>query len=88
MSGHQRLQRRVLARTKEGALPSQDEIETELYRVRYRTNFRQELSHTVFLLVVVAAVAILVAVLLLPVLRIYGSSMNDTLNEGDIVVSI
>ena len=88
MSGHQRLQRRVLARTKEGALPSQDEIESELYRVRYRTNFRQELSHTVFLLVVVAAVAILVAVLLLPVLRIYGSSMNDTLNEGDIVVSI
>ena len=88
MSGHQRLQRRVLARIKEGALPSQDEIESELYRVRYRTNFRQELSHTVFLLVVVAAVAILVAVLLLPVLRIYGSSMNDTLNEGDIVVSI
>ena len=88
MSGHQRLQRRVLARTKEGALPSQDEIESELYRVRYRANFRQELSHTVFLLVVVAAVAILVAVLLLPVLRIYGSSMNDTLNEGDIVVSI
>ena len=88
MSGHQRLQRRVLARTKEGALPSLDEIESELYRVRYRTNFRQELSHTVFLLVVVAAVAILVAVLLLPVLRIYGSSMNDTLNEGDIVVSI
>ena len=88
MSGHQRLQRRVLARTKEGALPSQDEIESELYRVRYHANFRQELSHTVFLLVVVAAVAILVAVLLLPVLRIYGSSMNDTLNEGDIVVSI
>ncbi len=88
MSGHQRLQRRVLARTKEGALPSQDEIESELYRVRYRANFRQELSHTVFLLVVVAAVAILVAVLLLSVLRIYGSSMNDTLNEGDIVVSI
>ena len=88
MSGHQRLRNRVIARARKSALPSQEEIETELYRVRYRNNFRQELSHTVFLLVVVAAVAILVAVLLLPVLRIYGSSMNETLNEGDIVVSI
>ena len=90
MSGHGRLRNKVraLARARESTLPSQEEIETELHRVRYRMNFKQELSHTVFLLVVVAAVAILVAVLLLPVLRIYGSSMNDTLNEGDIVVSI
>ena len=39
-------------------------------------------------LVVVAAVAVLVAVLLLPILRIYGKSMNGTLDSGDIVISI
>ena len=43
---------------------------------------------TIFTLVVVAAIAILVAVLVMPVLRIYGRSMNDTLDEGDVVVSI
>jgi signal peptidase I len=43
---------------------------------------------TIFTLVVVAAIAILVAVLVMPVLRIYGRSMNDTLDEGDIVVSV
>ena len=39
-------------------------------------------------LVVVAAVAVLVAVLLLPILRIYGKSMNGTLDSGDIVISV
>ena len=70
------------------ALPSVGIIEEELRRVRYQKNFGQELRNTIFLLVVVAATAVLVAVLLLPILRIYGSSMNDTLMEGDIVVSV
>lgn len=39
-------------------------------------------------MITVAAAAVLVAVLWLPVLRIYGSSMTDTLHEGDIVISI
>ena len=90
MSEYARLNRRVRAAGKAPAspFPSQAEIETELQRVHYQANFSQELSHTIFLLVVVAAVAVLIAVLLLPVLRIYGSSMNETLNDGDIVVSI
>ncbi|MBP3901783.1 MAG: signal peptidase I [Blautia sp.] len=46
------------------------------------------LRSTIYTMITVAAIAILVAVLFLPVLRIYGSSMNPTLNEGDIVVSI
>ena len=39
-------------------------------------------------MITVSAVAVLVAVLLLPVLRIYGSSMNPTLEEKDIVISL
>ena len=36
----------------------------------------------------VAAAAVLIAVLLMPVLQIYGSSMTPTLSEGEIVVSV
>ena len=46
------------------------------------------LRSTIYTLVTVSALAVLVAVLLLPVLRIYGSSMNPTLYEKDIVLSL
>ena len=63
-------------------------VEKELDRMRYQRRFALTMRSTIFTLVVVAAIAILVAVLLMPVLRIYGRSMNDTLDEGDIVVSV
>ena len=63
-------------------------VEKELDRMRYNKRFAMTMRSTIFTLVVVAAIAILIAVLLLPVLRIYGRSMNDTLDEGDIVVSV
>lgn len=68
--------------------PTTDQIEGELRRVRYRQRFRRVLRSTVYALVTVAAVSVLVATLLLPVLRIYGSSMAPTLENGDIVVSL
>ena len=43
---------------------------------------------TVYALITVAAVAVLVAVLFLPVLQIYGTSMSPTLKEGNIVLSV
>ena len=69
-------------------MPTSAQLEKELERVKYRSRFANTLRNTVYVLIVVAAVAVLVAVLLLPVLRIYGHSMNDTLEEGDIVVSV
>ena len=68
--------------------PTTDQIRTELERVRYRRTFANTLRSTISILIVVSASAVLIAVLLLPVLRIYGHSMNDTLDEGDVVVSI
>lgn len=68
--------------------PTTEQIRSELERVRYRKTFANTLRSTIFILIVVSALAVLVAVLLLPVLRIYGHSMNDTLDEGDIVVSV
>ena len=72
----------------EMALPGTKELESAVKRERYYARFRTTVRSTFLSLVVVAAVAILVAVLLLPILRIYGKSMNGTLDSGDIVVSI
>ena len=69
-------------------LPTTGQLQRELKRVRYNSGFNSMLRSTVGILVTVAAVAVLIAVLLLPVLQIYGTSMFPTLNEGNIVVSV
>lgn len=63
------------------------ELESELQRERYRTRYINTIRSTVFTLITVAAVAVLIATLWMPVLQIYGSSMTPTLEDGDIVVS-
>ncbi len=68
--------------------PSAEQLENELDRERYKHSYLAALRGTVYTLVTVAAAAVLVAVLFLPVLRIFGSSMDPTLSEGDIVVSV
>ena len=65
-----------------------EQIERELRREQYRRDYRQVLKNTVGGLITVAAAAVLVAVLLLPVLRIFGKYMSPTLREGDIVLSL
>ena len=69
-------------------LPSSLQLSNELTRERYKRSYVMVLRSTIYTLITVAAIAVLIAVLFLPVLRIYGSSMNPTLNEGDIVVSL
>lgn len=68
--------------------PSVEQLEAELKRVKYRSRYRAVLRSTLYMLIVVAAVAVLVATIWMPVLQIYGASMTPTLNEGDIVVSV
>ena len=69
-------------------LPGTTELEEAVRLDRYYHRFRNMVTSTFLTLVVVAAVAVLVAVLFLPVLRIYGKSMRGTLDNGDIVVSV
>lgn len=69
-------------------IPELEQLENELKRVRYKSRYRSVLRSTVYTLVVVAAIAVLVATIWLPVLQIYGSSMTPTLSEGDIVISV
>ena len=68
--------------------PSSDQLQAELTRERTKFMFFRTLRSTVFSLVVVAAAAVLVAVLVLPILQISGNSMTDTLQDQDIVVAL
>lgn len=69
-------------------LPSTETIRSAYEVVSYRDRLRKSIMSTTNTLVVVAAVAVLVAMLFLPVLRIYGQSMNSTLTSGELVVSL
>ena len=65
-----------------------EQIERELNRVRYKQRYGRTLRSTVYILIVVAAMAILAATFVFPVFRIYGNSMTPTLEEGQIIVSL
>ena len=67
---------------------SQEELEEELRRVKYRDGFVFALRNTIYGLITVAAIAVIVAVFVTPVLQIYGDSMTPTLDEGNIVVAL
>ncbi len=64
------------------------ELQEELKREQRSRQYRSTTRNTIYVVIVVAAVAILVATLWLPVLRIYGTSMEPTLDEGNIVISL
>lgn len=68
--------------------PSLHQLEEELKRETYRARYGVVLRSTIYTLVTVAAVAVLVATLWLPVLQIYGESMTPTLEDGEIIFSV
>lgn len=70
------------------SMPTVTQLEVELNRTKYRHRYHRVLRNTLGTLITVAATAVLIAVLLLPVLQIYGSSMYPTIQEGQIVVSV
>lgn len=69
-------------------VPELSQLEEELSRVKYQKRYKRVLTSTVSTLIVVAAVAVLIATLLMPVLQIYGTSMSPTLYDGDIIATI
>ena len=68
-------------------LPSIEQLEMELGREKYRWRFRKVLRSTIYALITVAAAAVLVATLWMPVLQISGNSMAPTLTDGEVVIS-
>ena len=67
-------------------LPLKNQIEAERKRYRRQKAYNKALSGTVYVLTIVAAVAVLIATLVLPVLQIEGTSMEPMLSSGDIVL--
>ncbi len=71
---------------REVEVPSLEEISSERKRIRRGEYYRKAMKGTVSVLVVVAAVAVLIATLFLPILQISGDSMSPTYQNGEIVV--
>lgn len=71
-----------------GEFPTVEALREERKRVKYIRRYKRVLRSTIFSLVVVAALAVLVATIWMPVLQIYGASMTPTLEDGDVVVSV
>ena len=69
-------------------IPSIEQLEAELGREKYRWRFRRVMRNTIYALITVAAAAVLVATLWVPVLQISGNSMTPTLTGGDVVVAL
>lgn len=69
-------------------IPTTQQLEGELQRVKHRNRYKRTMMNTIYSLITVAAVAVLVATLWMPVLKIYGSSMTPTLVNGNIVLCV
>ena len=65
-----------------------EELQSEIDRVAYQRKFRDTLRSTIFILITVAAAAVLIATLILPIFRIVGTSMSPTLDEGNVVLAL
>jgi signal peptidase I len=77
-----------MKKKKEIQIPTTEQLETEIKRVRYNQRYHSVLRSTVYTLITVAAISILVATLWLPVLQIFGNSMTPTLQNGEIIFSV
>ena len=67
-------------------VPSLKDIQTERKRIRRGSLYWQAFRSTVAVLIVVAAVAVLITTLFLPILQISGDSMSPTLEHDEIVI--
>lgn len=67
-------------------IPSAEQLYKEVKRIRGRADFLKLFYNTIASLIVVAAVAVLISLLLLPVLRVTGTSMTPTLDNEQLVI--
>ncbi len=67
-------------------IPTTEQFERELKRLRYRENFLKSLWSTVSGLIVAAALAVIISTMLMPVLRVTGTSMTPTLKNDEVLL--
>ena len=75
-------------RTKQTPFPDLDVIQNEMRRSKSQSKYHQALKSTVGTIVVVAAIAVLVSSIFLPVLRVTGSSMLPNFAPGNVLVAV
>jgi signal peptidase I len=73
---------------KELNIPPSSDLENLLAAEKYRLRFRRMLMNTIFTMIIVASISVLIAVYVIPVIRIYGESMSPTIINGDVVVTL
>ena len=69
-------------------IPTIEQIEKERDRLKYKKRYKRTLKSTGGVLIVVAAIAVLVATLWMPVLQLYGTSMTPTMSDGEIIFTV
>lgn len=70
------------------AIPSIEELEAELKRSKEQNSHGSRFQSIVGTLIILIALAFLISVLALPVVRIKGSSMTPSLYDGNVVVCL
>lgn len=76
------------AKNEERSLPTVEAVKAEIKREKIKHLYKKLLKSTIYTLIVVAAIAVLIATFILPVVQITGTSMEPGLSEGEIVVLI
>lgn len=77
-----------MKKTEVTEIPDLSVLQQLLKEEKKKRRFFKALRSVIATLVTVAAVAVLIAQSLMPVLRIYGNSMNPTLSQGNVVVAV
>lgn len=67
-------------------LPTAEQVETERLSLRKKAKIKKTLRSAAAILIVVAAIAVLLSTLVLPVIQVSGDSMEPSLHNGDIIV--
>lgn len=67
-------------------LPTAEQLEQELKRLKYRHSFAFTLRSTVASLIVVAAIAVMISTMIMPVLRVTSTSMTPTLQNDQVII--
>lgn len=67
-------------------LPTAEQLDHELKRLRYRNNFISTLKSTIASLIVIGSIAVLISTMVMPVLRVTGTSMTPTLQNNEVIV--
>ena len=67
--------------------PSLNDLKKELKREKSKTEYKKVLRNTLYVVVIVAALAVLISSFYITVLRVTGDSMTPTLETGQIVIA-